>query len=217
MSTMLKQCAVSVMTISLLLLAGCSQSSKPAAGNESQNEPQAVTKPAGPPQLVSAKTAFWPMYASARKWATDIVPLRLTEEDVPGFTHEAGKAAMWNATFASPSSRQYRVYSYSIAAVPPDIEKGVSGGPGQPWGGETRDAMSVDLSLFNIDSDTAYKSAADDAVAWLKKHPDEKVSSFELGNTFKFQGPVWYIQWGTKKSGYVAIVNATTGQVLKGK
>lgn len=213
MSSVLKQCAVSAMTVAVLLFAGCSQSPTPSASNESQ----AVTKPAGPPQLVTAKTAFWPMYTSARSWATDIVPLRITAEEVPGFKNEAGKAAMWEATFGSPSLHQFRVYSYAIAGVPPSILKGVSADLAQPWGGVTRDAMVVDLTLFNIDSDAAYKAAAADADAWLKKNPNKEITAFELGDTFKFQGPVWYLMWGDKTSGYVAYVDATTGAVRKNK
>ena len=213
MSAVFKQCAVSAMTVAVLLFAGCSQSTAPPANNASE----AVTKAAGPPQIVTAKAAFWPMYTSARSWATDVVALRLTSEEVPGFKNEDGKAAMWEATFASPSLHQYRVYSYAIAAVPPSVLKGVNADTAQPWGGETRDAMTVDLTLFNIDSDAAYKAASADADVWLKKNPNKGITTVELGDTFKFQGPVWYIMWGDKKSGYVAYVDATTGAVRKSK
>ena len=91
MSAVLKQCAVSAMTFAVLFFACCSQSTTPPANNASE----AVTKPAGPPQIVTAKAAFWPMYTSARSWATDVVALRLTAEEVPGFKNEDGKAAMW--------------------------------------------------------------------------------------------------------------------------
>jgi len=213
MSAVFKQCAVSAMTVAVLLFAGCSQSTVPPANNASE----AVTKAAGSPQIVTAKAAFWPMYTSARSWATDVVALRLTSEEVPGFKNEDGKAAMWDATFASPSLHQYRVYSYAIAAVPPSVLKGVNADTAQPWGGETRDAMTVDLTLFNIDSDAAYKAAAADADVWLKKNPNKGITTVELGDTFKFQGPVWYMMWGDKKSGYVAYVDATTGAVRKSK
>jgi len=28
---------------------------------------------------------------------------------------------------------------------------------------------------------------------------------------------VWYVMWGDKKSGYIALVSATTGKVVKAK
>jgi hypothetical protein len=213
MSAVLKQCAVSAMALVVLLLVGCSQSTTPSVSNDSE----AAKKPIGPPELVTAKTAFWPMYTSARKWSTDLVTIKVTSKEVPGFQNEAGKAAMWQATFGSPSLHEYRVYSYAIATVQPDIYKGVAAGLGLPWSGVTRDAMPIDLSSFNIDSDAAYTAGATDAAAWLKQNPDKKLSAFELGNAYKFPAPAWYLMWGDKKSGYVAFVNATSGKAFKPK
>ena len=51
------------------------------------------------------------MYTSARSWTPDLVMIRLTPKEIPGFKNEAGKAAMWQAAFASPSLHQYRIYS----------------------------------------------------------------------------------------------------------
>ena len=73
------------------------------------------------------------------------------------------------------------------------------------------------LGVFNVDSDAAYQAAAADGAAWLKKNPDKKLSSFQLGNTYRFQAPIWYLMWGDKKSGYVAFVDATSGKVVKAK
>jgi hypothetical protein len=213
MSPVLKQCTIRAVAVAVLLLAGCSQSTNPSTGNESQ----AAKQPTGPPELVTAKTAFWPMYTSARSWSPDLTMIRLTPKEVPGFKNEAGKAAMWQAAFASPSLHQYRIYSYAIAAVAPDIHKGVVAGLRLPWGGVTRDAMPVELSSFNIDSDAAYQTAAAGAAAWLKKNPGKEPSSIELGNTYRFQAPVWYLVWGDKKSGYVAFVDANTGKLLNKK
>lgn len=213
MSAVLRQCAVSAITIAVLFFAGCSSSTAPSVSSQ----PEVAKKPAGPPELVTAKTAFWPMYTSARNWATDLVTLRVEAKDVPGFKNDGGKAAMWQATFGSPSLRQYAVYSYAIAAAPPDIAKGVVAAQSVPWSGTTRDVMPIDTSIFNIDSDTAYNTAKADAAAWLAKNPEKKLSTIELGDTYKFTDPVWYITWGDKKSGYGAIVNANTGKVLKGK
>jgi len=213
MIAVLKGCAVSAVAVAVLFLAGCSQSNQPSVNDESK----AAKGSAGPPELVTAKAAFWPMYTSARKWTPDLVTLGILPKEVPGFTNEAGKAAMWEAAFASPSLHQYRRYTYAITSVPPDIYKGVVAGIRLPWGGATRDVMPVDTALFNVDSDAAYQAAAADAAAWLKKNPDKKLSSLALGNTYRFQAPIWYLVWGDKKSGYVAFVDATSGKVVKSK
>jgi hypothetical protein len=211
MNTFLKKCTISATAIAVLLVAGCTQQSAPPTNNA----PVAAKKPAGPPELVTAKTAFWPMYTSARSWAPDIVVLRVTAKALPGFKNEAGKAAMWEATFASSSKRESRIYSYAITDIPPDIYKGVAAGIVAPWGGVTRDAMPVDLSLFNVDSDAAYQAVAAGAADWIKKNPGKGLSDLELGDTYRFQVPVWYLMWGDKTSGYVALVDASSGKLLK--
>ena len=159
---------------------------------------------------MTAKTAFWPMYTSAGT-GLRFGDLRLTPKEVPGFKNVAGKAAMWQAAFASPSLHQYRIYSYAIAAVPPDIQKGVVAGLRLPWSGVTRDAMPIESSSFNVDSDAAYQAAAADAAAWLKKNPDKQPSSFELGNTYRFQAPVWYVAWGTRSPATLPSLMPTPG------
>lgn len=212
MIAIMNKCAIGITAAAVLLVAGCSQPAiQPAAGNV----PEAATKPVAPPQIVPAKTAFWEMYTAAHKWAPDVVVLRVTAKEVPGYKNEAGKAAMWEAVFASANLRQYRVFSYSIASAPPDIYKGVVAGLEMPWSGATRDAMPVDLTLFNVDSDAAYKAASADAAEWLKNNPGKPISSLEIGDTYKFQRPVWYLMWGTKKSGYATFVDGNSGKVLK--
>jgi hypothetical protein len=86
-----------------------------------------------------------------------------------------------------------------------------------PWGGQTRDVMPIDTSAFNIDSDAAYQTAAAQAAAWLAKNPGKPPTSLELGSTFALHVPVWYIAWGDKSNGYIALVNATTGDLFKNR
>jgi hypothetical protein len=208
-----KQYFVTAVAVAVLFLSSCSQSSRPAVSDDTE----AKKEPAAPLEPMTAKTALWPMYTSARTWATDVQILKLTSKDVPGVDSKPGKAAVWEATFASPSLHEYRVYTYAINAYPPDISKGVAVGRGLPWGGITREVMEVPLSRFTVDSDAAYNTAATDAAAWLKKNPTKKLSTFELGNAYKFPEPVWFVMWGDKKSGYTAFVNAADGGVLKKK
>jgi hypothetical protein len=212
MGNLLNRFVLSSLAIAALLITGCSQSATPA--NDVQ---AAATNPSGPPALVSAKTAFGPMYKSALAWSPDIQFITLAPQDLPGFTNAAGKAAMWEATFASPSKHQYRVYSYSIATVQPEIHKGTSANFAEPWAGASRDAMPIDLSFFTVDSDAAYQAASTEGAAWLAKNPGKNLSSLQLASTYRFQAPVWYISWGDKKNGYVAFVDATSGKIYKSK
>ena len=197
--------------LALLAFAGCSQSTAPAV------DAGTAAAPAAAPQPVTAKVAFGLMYKSALSWSSDVQLLTLKPMDVPGFKNDAGKAAMWEGQFASPSKAQYRAYSYSIATVSPVVHKGVGTKLAMPWAGVTRDVMAIDLTAFTIDSDAAYQAAATDAAAWLKKNPDKQLTTIEAGSTYKFTSPVWLVQWGDKKAGYVALIDAATGKVYKSK
>jgi hypothetical protein len=197
------------------MMAGCSQSNAPAGSGQSA---ATATTPAAPPALVTGKTAFWPIYKAALAWSSDAQIMRLSQKEVPGFKNQAGKAAMWECAVGSPSLHQFRLYTYSIADELPEIHKGTTAGPPRSWSGPTRDAMPIDVSFFNTDSDAAYQVSATDAAAWLAKNPDKPLTSLELGNTAALNAPVWYIAWGNKKSGgYVGLVNAVSGIPYKGK
>jgi hypothetical protein len=203
---------LSTIALAALLLAGCSSSTTTSAP-----APEKAAAPAAAPEIVTAKTAFWEMYKTAHAWSSDAEPIRVTARDVPGYKNEAGKAGMWEAIFGSSSLGMYRTFTYAIVDAPPSVSKGVSAGLALPWHGATRDAMPIDTSMFNIDSDAAYTAAAADAASWLKSNPGKEVSDFEIGDTYKFQAPVWYVMWGTKASGFAAIVDANTGKVVSHK
>ena len=213
MGTLAKQRAVGLAAMALLLLAGCSQSKPAPASNQSE----VLAKTEAPAQVVAAKAGFWPMYTAAHQWASDVVVIRVTAKEIPGFKNGGGRAGMWEAAFGSPSLRQYRIYRYSVADVPPGIFKGVVAGLPMSWAGPSREAMPVDTAMFNTDSDAAYEAAAADAGEWLKKNPGKPLSAFEIGATYRYQVPVWYLMWGNKQSGFAALVDASSGKVLKHK
>ena len=75
--------------------------------------------------------------------------------------------------------------------------------------------MTFQTSDFTIDSDAAYKAAAEKAGDWLKdKDNASKPVSLSLGAATRFPAPVWYILFGNSKSGFAAFVNAATGNVI---
>ncbi|MGC2111368.1 MAG: hypothetical protein WA655_17770 [Candidatus Korobacteraceae bacterium] len=207
-----KTLLATALTAAIFFLSACSQPSNPLGGDVITAK---ASEPANLAAPVTAKAAYVSLYKSAYKWTPDAVMLRLEPKEMPGFQNGGGKAALWEGTFASASQHVYRIFTYAIAAHPPDIYQGVSIGRAIPWGGVTRDAMPIEASEFLCDSDAAYTAAAADAAAWLKKNPDKKLSELQLGNGYRFPGPIWYVMWGDKKSGYVAYVNATTGKVMK--
>ena len=201
-----------VVFASVLGLLGCSQA--PKATPEVKPETEAKKEPAGPPEPVTAKTAFWETYKPARGWATDLLPLSVASNDVPAVKSEGGKAPVWSIVYVSPNRHEARTFTYSVVNRLPDIHKGVSAGGAEPWSGATAKSKPFQITEFATDSDVAYKVAYEKAQAWVKKHPDKPLA-FSLGAASRFPAPVWYVLWGNTKSGYAVFVNATTGMAMK--
>ena len=115
-----------------------------------------------------------------------------------------GKAGMWTAVFGSTSLRQSRTYTYAVAEQVPDIAKGVKAQSPVPWSGPTTAVMTFPTSDFTIDSDAAYKTAAEKAADWLKSPENAaKPVAFSLGAAQRFPAPVLYILFGDDKLGFV--------------
>jgi len=192
-----------------LAMAACSSSPEPAANTAA---PAATTAPK-PVEPVSGKTALSEIYAHARAWATDLQPLSLESGELAGFKNADGKAAMWSAIFVSPSLRQARHFTYAIATVGM-TSKGVSGDPPEAWSGATKAAMPFESNDIAVDSDAAFKTAADKGADWLKDHADKKCT-IALGAASRFPAPVWLVMWGDAKSvGFQEYVNATSGEIV---
>lgn len=200
----------SLLAVAVLTLTGCSGPIEPTAKTEPEK-----AETSAPPAPVVAKTAFWEMYKSAHAWSADILPLTIEAKTISGIKNEEGKAAMWSATFGSPSRRQFTTYTYAVVAHPPDVRKGVTAAEALPWAGPTPEALAFQSSDLAVDSDEAYKTAAAKAAAWLKEHPGKELTEIKLGAANRFPGPVWLFQWGDKKDGFFTFVSASTGKALK--
>lgn len=198
------------LTLSLLGAAVACSDVPPGSADKNSSDSASASGP------VTGKTAFWQMYKSAYAWASDLQPLRLESKTVPGVKNADGKAAMWSATFGSPSRHEARVFTYSVAQHAPDVYKGVTVEKPLPWNGSTKDAAVFATSDLSVDSDAAYKTALAQASAWVAQHPDKDFSC-TLGNAQRFQAPVWYVLWGDSKSGYAVFVDAKSGAIVNQK
>ncbi len=196
----------------MFLLVSCGHSPQPPATVSASTAADKGQSDSASP--VTGKTAFFEMYKTARTWSRDLLPLTLQSKPMPGTNIDSGNAVLWTATFASPSRRESRTFTYCAIAKPPEHYKGVSVGNSVPWGGPTADTMPFESSDVAVDSDAAFRTASADAAAWLKKHPGKEVS-LALGNASQFREPVWLMLWGDRKSGYAVYVSAKTGAVVK--
>jgi hypothetical protein len=203
----------SLIVVTAIGLAACS--SEPAKAPEAKTETSAPATPAGPPEPIAAKAAFYEMYTPAHAWAADLMPLSVKSGEITGVKNADGKAGMWTAVFGSPSLRMARTYVYAVADQLPNISKGVKVTDTEPWAGPTQAAESFQTSDFTIDSDAAYKTAAGKATDWLKQKDNaSKPVEMSLGAAARFPTPVWVIMFGSTTSGYRALVSATTGNII---
>ncbi len=201
-----------VLAVAAIVLSACS--SEPAKTTEAKTEDTAKA-PAGPPEPVLAKAAFYEMYTPAHTWAADLLPLSLKSGEITGVKNAEGKAGFWTAVFASPSQHSARTYTYAVADQLPNITKGVKAEGAEPWAGPTTAVMTFQTSDFTTDSDAAYKTAATKAADWLKDAENAaKPVTFTLGAASRFPAPVWYILFGNSKSGFAVTINASTGNIL---
>ena len=189
----------------LLLLAGCSD----GPSSDAQREP------AKPPELVTGQTAFYKMYMSARSWAADVQPLRLTQIDVDEMKAEGGKAPAWEALFVSQSLRQVRRYAFSVIHKPVrNLRAGVIYDPPDSWspGGELEPFLAL---AFKTDSPAAYEVAMKHGRDYARKNPALPVR-FLLEKTHRFPDPAWRVYWGesVSTSSYSVFVDAMTGNYL---
>src|SRR5258708_38930784 len=196
--------------VATLLLAACSEAPKA----EAKDETEAKKEPAKAPETITAQREFYEMYKPARAWATDLLALSVASGEAPNIKNEDGKAGMWTAVFVSPSRKEARSFTYAVVDNGADIRRGVNISNVLTWSGATPTSKPFSNSEFAVDSDAAYKVAVEKAADWLKKHPNQK-ATMRLGNASRFAAPVWYVMWGTTKNGYAALVNATTGPIVK--
>jgi hypothetical protein len=196
-----------------IALTACS--SQPATTASKTDDTAAKEAPAGPPEPVSARTAYWKLYDSAHAWASDLTTLSVTCGTVSSIKNTEGRCGVWTIIFASPTQRTMRRYIYAVADQAPDILKGVKAGLAEAWGGPTKDVMAFQAKDFTIDSDAAMKVAEVKADKWLKdKDNAEKPVAITLGAAERFTTPVWAITFGSTKSGFLVLVNASTGDIL---
>ena len=162
-----KQLFITIAAVAAVLaLTACSESPKPGA-TETKAAVETKKEPPKPPEPVAAQTAFYEMYKPARTWATDLLPLSLSSNELASLKNEDGKAAMWTAVFVSPSRREARTFFYSVVSEGQTVTKGVSAGGSQAWSGPTATSRPFQTTEFVINSDAAYKTAYAKAEPWL--------------------------------------------------
>jgi hypothetical protein len=191
--------------LTLLFLAACSEPPKSA-------EQKAPPKP---PEALTGRQAFQRTYPQARTWAMDAQPLEIRSVNLAQVKAEKGKAGAWQVTFVSPSLAKEKMYTYSAVEGDGNLHEGVFAGPEESYSGRG-DSSPILLAAIKVDSDEAYRTAAEKSAEYIEKNPNKPVM-YLMALTRRFPDPTWRVIWGDSvgTSDYSAFVDATTGKLLQ--
>jgi hypothetical protein len=188
-----------------LVLAACS--------DQPEKAEKKVEKPALP---VTGQSALFHMYQVARSWGSDVRILQMHSMHLTEVPDVHGKAGAWQATFASDSRNQARVYTYSIIDAEPNLHQGVFPSQPESWAGPGSGNEPFLIAAVKIDTDAAYKTALKQAGAAAKADAKQTIA-FVLDKQKKFTNPSWRVIWGESigTSGLSIFIDATTGEYLE--
>jgi hypothetical protein len=190
----------------LAFLAACTaDTSKPAE--------TAKPEPKGP-ELLTGRSAFQKVFIAARGWAPDPKPYRIVSVPTSDANGHDGKSAVWRASFASPTLRSVKTYTWSGSTAPDAPSRGVTSGTDDSYSPTNSSTLIFDVQFLKVDSDQAFTVAqkhGGDKI--LEKTPDTVVTYVCDWNRNSNE-LVWHVTYGGQSRLTVA-VNASTGEFLR--
>jgi hypothetical protein len=192
----------------LLSLNACtSNTEKPA---ESKPAPQTT-------EAITGRSGFQKLYIAARGWSADAKPYRLESSVTSDANGHDGKAAIWRASFASPSRRSEKSYSWSGSIAEGAPEQGVLPGNEDSYSPSNASTQIFDVGFLKIDSDQAFDTA--------QKHGGDKLLQKDSSTPVFYvcdwnhntNQLVWHVIYGASRDNakLTVAVNASTGEFIR--
>jgi hypothetical protein len=180
------------------------------AGCSSAPEPKVEVKP---PEPVTGLHALYGMYTYARTWAQDLQVVSCVSIAITQVKAVPGKAAAWQATFASPSLGQKRTYTSSVFDASPSLRSGIFADGATALTTDTRPFV---LAGARTDTDQAWETALKHGEAFNTKNPG-MIISFILELSRTRNEPVWRVIWGENPaaSSLAIVIDAATGEYVQ--
>jgi hypothetical protein len=192
----------------LIFLAACtSEPTKPA-----ETKPEVKG-----PDLETGRPSFQRLYVSARGWKVDAQPYRLESSVTADGNGHDGKATIWRGSFASPSARTEKSFTWSGSAAPGAPDRGVNPGIEDSYNPSNASTAVFDMAFLKVDSDKAFETAqkhGGDKV--LEKAPDTPVL-YVCDWNHNTNELVWHVIYGESRdnSKLRIAVNASTGDFIR--
>lgn len=200
---------VSIVTVVLLsLLTACTSDTEKPAEQKPENKG---------PELITARSAFQKLYVAARGWNQDARPYRISSVATSDGNGHDGKWAVWRGSFASPTQRVAKTYTWSGSNADGAPAKGISFGIEDSYSPTNASTQVWDMAFLKIDSDQAFETAqkhGGDKV--LEKAPDTPVT-FVCDWNHNTNELIWHVIYGTSREGakLTISVNASTGEFIR--
>ena len=184
----------------------------------SESSKPAETKPeAKGPDLLTARSGFQKLYVAARGWKQDAQPYRIESSITSDGNGHDGKSAIWRASFASPSSRTEKSYTWSGSAADGAPERGVNPGIEDSYTPTNSSTQVFDMAFLKIDSDQAFATA--------QKHGGDKLLEKDAATPVLYMCDwnhnsnelVWHVIYGSSRDNakLTVAVNASTGEFIR--
>lgn len=196
-----------------LTLAGCS-GNKPAQPEQKQAEQKQPEAPQAP-ESHSGREVFQKLYVAARGWAPDIKSFGLQSEPTSEVNGQGGKAAIWRASFASPSRRGIKAYVWSGTG---DADsRGVSAGTEDTYNPNNAATQVFDIAFLKTDSDKAFSVAQEHGGEKLIKNDPKQPVLYVLDWSPSQGKLIWHVVYGNSRrdAKLTVAVDATTGQYMR--
>jgi hypothetical protein len=197
---------LSILLLVLAFLGGCSsEPSKPAEAPKPKE-----------PELLTGRSAFQKMYIQARGWSPDAQPFRLESQANKDSNGRDGKAAIWRASFASPSRASVKPFVWSGTDSPDAPSRGVSPGSEDSYSPTNSNTQIFEVAFMKVDSDKAFEEA--------QKHGGDKVLEKDPNLPVLYVADwngrqnelTWHVIYGNDRdtAKLRIAVNASTGEFL---
>jgi hypothetical protein len=163
-----------------------------------------------PTELLTGRVAFQQMYIAAHGWGPDARPYQLKSGAIGDNRGHNGKAALWNASFASASMHASKTYNWSGIDSPDAPARGINPG--------TQDSFTpnntFDLRFLKTDSDSAFDVAQQHGGEKLLQEKPATPVIYLLDWNAAENNLVWHVIYGNSRSdaALVVDVDASTGK-----
>ncbi len=207
---------LALLVLASAVLAGCESGVKPAGGPQN---PTAEQKEQKAPEFITARSAFQKLYPSARMWAADSRPFRVSSEPVKEDPDQGkgGKSAVWRASFASIARSNIKLFTWSGVRADDAPERGVSAGTEDTYNPRNTATQPFDIAFWKIDSDKAFTVAQEHGGAKLLKATPGMPVIYLVDWNPKENQLVWHVMYGgTGIDAKLRVaIDASTGNFLR--